>query len=72
MLRGIHPMHHTAIDYNLIKSQIGTVVSDGYHEYVVADYKLSSDMYSLWCKNRQAFYFTGYNAFHALYTQISG
>ncbi len=62
----------TKVNYNKIKEQIGTVVTDGYWEYVVADYKMGCDAYYLWCKNRQAFYYTDYNAFNRLYTQISG
>jgi hypothetical protein len=62
----------TNVNYNLIKSQIGTVVTDGYWDYIVADYKLGCDAYYLWCKSRQAFYYTDYNAFNALYQQISG
>jgi hypothetical protein len=62
----------TKVDYNLIKQQIGTVVTDGYWDYVVVDYKLGCDAYYLWCKSRQAFYYTDYNAFNALYQQISG
>ena len=62
----------TKVDYNRIKEQIGTVVTDGYWDYIVADYKLGCDAYYLWCKSRQAFYYTDYNAFNALYQQISG
>ena len=58
------------MDYNKIKEQIGTVVSDGYWEYVVADYKLGCDAYYLFCKSRQAFYYTEYNAFNALFKQV--
>jgi hypothetical protein len=61
----------TKIDYNLIKEQIGTVVTDGYWNYVVSDYKLGCDAYYLFCKSRQTFYYTEYNAFNALYTQVS-
>jgi hypothetical protein len=64
--------NQTQVNYNLIKQQIGTVVTDGYWEYVVADYKMGCDAYYLWCKNRQAFYYTDYNAFNRLYQQISG
>ena len=60
----------TKVDYNRIKEQIGTVVSDGYWEYVVADYKLGCDAYYLFCKSRQAFYYTEYNAFNALFKQV--
>ena len=66
-------MNNTSIDYNLIKSQIGTVVVDtDFRQYVVSDYKLGCDAYQLWDKEEQKFYFTDYNAFNALYTQISG
>lgn len=61
-----------AIDYNKVRQMLGTVVTDGYWEYVVSDYKIGCDAYELWCKSRQRFYFTGYNALHELYTVISG
>jgi hypothetical protein len=64
--------NQTQVNYNLIKQQIGTVVTDGVSEYVVADYKLGCDAYQLWDKEDQQFYYTDYNAFNALYTQISG
>lgn len=68
-----YSMNNTSIDYNLIKSQIGTVVVDtDFRQYVVSDYKLGCDAYQLWDKEEQKFYFTDYNAFNALYTQISG
>lgn len=62
----------TAIDYNQVREMLGTVVTDGYWEYVVADYKMGCDAYELWCKSRQRFYFTSYRALHELYTVISG
>jgi hypothetical protein len=63
----------TKVDYNLIKQQIGTVVIDNnFKQYVVSDYKLGCDAYQLWDKEDQQFYYTDYNAFNALYTQISG
>ena len=65
-------MNTTQIDYKQIKEQIGTVVTDGYWDYVVADYKLGCDAYYLWCKSRQSFYYTDYNAFNTFYQQISG
>jgi hypothetical protein len=65
-------MNTTQIDYKQIKEQIGTVVTDGNWEYVVADYKMGCDAYYLWCKSRQAFYYTEYNAFNTFYQQISG
>jgi hypothetical protein len=64
--------NQTKVNYNLIKEQIGTVVTDGYWEYVVADYKMGCDAYYLWDKEDQQFYYTDYNAFNRLYTQISG
>jgi hypothetical protein len=64
--------NQTQVNYNLIKEQIGTVVTDGVSEYVVSDYKLGCDAYQLWDKEDQQFYYTDYNAFNALYTQISG
>jgi hypothetical protein len=64
--------NQTQVNYNLIKQQIGTVVTDGVSEYVVYDYKLGCDAYQLWDKEDQQFYYTDYNAFNALYTQISG
>ena len=51
---------------------LGVVVTDGYYDYVVADYKMGCDAYQLWCKTRQAFYYTGYNALHQLFDVISG
>ena len=63
----------TNINYNLIKEQIGTVVIDTQlQEYVVSDYKLGCDAYQLWDKEEQKYYYTDYNAFNKLYTQISG
>jgi len=60
-------------DYAKIKEQIGTVVVDTYfRQYVVSDYKMGCDAYELWDKEEQKFYYTDYNAFNALYTQISG
>jgi hypothetical protein len=65
--------HQTNVNYNLIKSQIGTVVVDtNFRQYVVSDYKLGCDAYQLWDKKEQKYYYTDYNAFNALYTQISG
>ena len=60
------------IDYNKIREMLGVVVSDGYSEYVVADYSIGNDMFKLWDKNRQGFYFTSHGAFYALYKVISG
>jgi hypothetical protein len=63
----------TQVNYNLIKQQIGTVVIDSnFKQYVVYDYKLGCDAYQLWDKEDQQFYYTDYNAFNRLYTQISG
>jgi hypothetical protein len=63
----------TNVNYNLIKSQIGTVVVDtNFKQYVVSDYKLGCDAYQLWDKKEQKYYYTDYNAFNELYTQISG
>jgi hypothetical protein len=65
--------HQTNVNYNLIKSQIGTVVVDtDFKEYVVSDYKLGCDAYQLWDKEEQKYYYTDYNAFNELYQQISG
>jgi hypothetical protein len=61
----------TAIDYNKVREMIGTVVTDGYWDYVIADYKMGCDAYELWCKSRQRFYFTSHSALHNLYTVIS-
>jgi hypothetical protein len=44
------------VDLNLMREAIGTVVSDGSHEYVVVDYSLANHTVELWCKMRQAFY----------------
>ena len=62
----------TAIDYNKVRQMLGVVVTDGYYEYVIADYRMKSEAYELWCKTRQAFYYTGYNALHQLFEVISG
>ena len=65
--------NQTQVNYNLIKQQIGTVVIDSnFKQYVVADYKIGCDAYYLWDKEDQQFYYTDYNAFNRLYTQISG
>ena len=44
------------VDLNAMRDAIGTVVTDSYYEYVVADYSLANDTVELWCKMRQAFY----------------
>ena len=62
----------TAIDYNKVRNMIGVVVTDGYYDYVVADYQMGVEAYRLWCKSRQEFYYTGYNALNQLFTIISG
>ena len=62
----------TMVDYNLIKEQLGTVVTDGTNEYVVYDFKIGCAAYQLWDKKDQEFYYTDYNAFNTLYQQISG
>ena len=63
----------TNVNYNLIKEQIGTVVIDtNFRQYIVSDYKIGRDAYQLWDKEEQQYYYTDYNAFNALYTQISG
>jgi regulation of enolase protein 1 (concanavalin A-like superfamily) len=62
----------TAIDYNKVREMLGVVITDGYYDYVVADYKMGCDAYQLWCKSRQTFYYTGYNALHQLFEVISG
>jgi hypothetical protein len=66
------PTTVATIDYNKVRTMLGVVVTDGYYDYVVADYKMGCDAYQLWCKSRQAFYYTGYNALHQLFTVISG
>lgn len=60
------------IDYSKVRGLLGTVVTDGEHEYVVSDFKMRDEMYEMWCKDRQQFYYTGYNATHQLFTVISG
>jgi hypothetical protein len=30
----------TTIDYNKVREMLGVVVTDGYYEYVVSDYKM--------------------------------
>jgi len=65
--------NQTKVNYNKIKQQIGTVVVDtNFKQYVVSDYKLGCDAYQLWDKEDQQYYYTDYNAFNALYRQISG
>ena len=59
------------IDYNQIRQMLGTVVTDYSNEYVVADYKMSSDMYVLWCKTLQEFYYTSYRGMECFHV-ISG
>lgn len=44
------------IDFDAMREAIGTCVSDGYYEYVVADYSMSNNVVKLWCKKRQAYY----------------
>lgn len=60
----------TAIDYNKIRAMLGVVVTDGYYDYVVADFKMGCEAYKLWCKSRQAFYYTGVNALHQLFEVV--
>ena len=66
-------MTETMIDYNKVKQQLGTVVIDNnWNEFVVYDFKIGCDAYQLWDKKEQKYYYTDYNAFNTLYTQISG
>jgi hypothetical protein len=44
------------VNLEAMKEAIGTVCSDGYHEYVVVDYSLANNTVELWCKKRQVFY----------------
>ena len=44
------------VDLDAMREAIGTVVSDGSHEYVVVDYSLANNTVELWCKQRQTFY----------------
>lgn len=44
------------VDLDAMREAIGTVVSDGSHEYVVVDYSLANDTVKLWCKQRQTFH----------------
>ena len=62
----------TKIDYNQVREMLGTVITDGCHEYVVADYSMSNEMYKCWCKSRQKFYYMGVSAIPALFQVISG
>lgn len=62
----------TEIDYNKVRQMLGVVVTDGYYEYVVSDYKMGCDAYELWCKSRGAYYYTGHNTFDILFKVISG
>lgn len=62
----------TKIDYNKVRSMIGTVVSDGTYNYVVADYSMNKDMYQIWCTHRQVYFFASYNGLHACYDVVSG
>jgi hypothetical protein len=61
----------TEIDYNKVRQMLGVVVTDGYYEYVVSDYKMGCDAYKLWCKSRQGYYYTGHNTFDILFKVIS-
>jgi len=47
---------NTTVNLDAMREAIGTVVSDGYHEYVVVDYSLANNTVELWCKMRQSFY----------------
>jgi hypothetical protein len=69
--RATRPMATLTIDYNQIRQMLGTVVTDYSNEYVVADYKMSSDVYVLWCKTRQEFYYTSYRGMECFHV-ISG
>ena len=60
----------TAIDYNKVREMLGVVVTDGYYDYVVADFKMGCEAYQLWCKSRQAFYYTDVNALHQLFEVV--
>jgi len=44
------------VDLDVMREALGTVVSDGYHEYVVYDYSMANNVVQLWCKKRQTFY----------------
>ena len=44
------------IDFEAMRNAIGTCCSDGYYEYVVADYSMSKNVVQLWCKTRQSFH----------------
>ena len=65
-------MATATIDYNKVREMLGLVVSDGYYEYVVGDYKMGCEAYELWCKTRQRYYFTSYSALTNLFEVISG
>jgi hypothetical protein len=60
------------IDYNQIREMIGTVISDGTREYVLADYSMGNEMFQAWCKDRQRFYNIGPSAIGQLFTIVSG
>jgi hypothetical protein len=62
----------TELDYNKIRDMLGLVVTDGQYQYVVVDFKMGCEVYELWCKSRQASYYTGPEALHQLFEVISG
>jgi hypothetical protein len=62
----------TTIDYNKVREMLGVVVTDGYYEYVVSDYKMGCEAFQLWCKSRQAYYYTGHDALDILFEVVSG
>ena len=45
-----------SVNLEAMREAIGTVVTDGCHEYVVVDYSLANDTIKLWCKTRQTFH----------------
>lgn len=59
------------VNLDAMKDCLGTVVTDGYYEYVVADFSLSNNTVQLWCKKRQVYYYVIPRVFDAM-TCISG
>jgi hypothetical protein len=59
------------VNLDSMREAIGTVVSDGYYEYVVVDYSLANNTVELWCKTRQSFYKVPPSTFDAM-SCISG
>lgn len=62
---------NTTVNLDAMREAIGTVVSDGYYEYVVVDYSLANNTVELWCKMRQSFYKVIPTVFDAMFC-ISG